>query len=262
MGFKLNFVLVNFRRLASTEGSVGYSTSTVCHGFQNPVHQRPSSVVFNGEWILLSEPNRARMVPKTNKVGNQTEVGETVNHQVPGTVSAWRDEANKFRARHGQVATRNLDDASYFSGSSIPVTPPSAPSYGRTSQKIDYGVKPRGNNSTSATLHKESIGVMQSPNKNLEVGIGSDVDARLPKPLVSGKASGKASNVNPVTISKVEKSNEPSKVRANLRRIYDKVVVVDTVPAARNVVAKLVDQYRNLVHSCDTEVCFIFFCLS
>ncbi|KAF2597477.1 hypothetical protein F2Q68_00009424 [Brassica cretica] len=54
------------RRLASTEGgSVWYSTSTVCHGFQNPVHQRPSSVVFNGEWILLSEPNRARMVPKT-----------------------------------------------------------------------------------------------------------------------------------------------------------------------------------------------------
>lgn len=257
---------MNFRRLSSTEGgSVGYSTSTVCHGFQNPVHQRPSSVVFNGEWILLSEPNRARMVPKTSKVGNQTEVGETVNHQVPGTVSAWRDEANKFRARHGQVASRNLDDGSYFNGSSVP--PPSAPpSYGRTSQKIDYGFKPIGNNSTSATLHKESIGVTQSepvvtsPNKNLEVG--SDVDVRLqgdgkPKPLVSGKSSGKASNVNPVTISKLEKSNEPSKVRANLRRIYDKVVVVDTVPAARNVVAKLVDQYRNLVHSCDTEVCFI-----
>ncbi|KAH0879221.1 hypothetical protein HID58_066615 [Brassica napus] len=251
------------RRLSSTEGgSVGYSTSTVCHGFQNPVHQRPSSVVFNGEWILLSEPNRARMVPKTSKVGNQTEVGETVNHQVPGTVSAWRDEANKFRARHGQVASRNLDDGSYFNGSSVP--PPSAPpSYGITSQKIDYGFKPIGNNSTSATLHKESIGVTQSepvvtsPNKNLEVG--SDVDVRLqgdgkPKPLVSGKSSGKASNVNPVTISKLEKSNEPSKVRANLRRIYDKVVVVDTVPAARNVVAKLVDQYRNLVHSCDTEV--------
>lgn len=258
-------MLVNFRRLASTEGSVGYSTtSTVCHGFQNPVHQRPSSVVFNGEWILLSEPNRARMVPKTNKVGNQTEVGETVNHQVPGTVSAWRDEANKFRARHGQVS-RNLDDGSYFNGSSVPVPPaPSAPSYG-TSQKIDYGFKPRGN-STCATIRKESIGVMQSepvvtlPNKNLEVR--SEVDVRLqgdgkPKPLVSGKSSGKASNVNPV---KVEKSNEPSKVRANLRRIYDKVVVVDTVPAARNVVAKLVDQYRNLVHSCDTEVSmFILF---
>ncbi|KAL0864479.1 hypothetical protein Bca101_043597 [Brassica carinata] len=248
------------QRLASTEGTVGYSTTTVCHGFQNPVHQRPSSVVFNGEWILLSEPNRARMVPKTYKVGNQTEVGETVNHQVPGTVSAWRDEGNKFRARHGQVA-RNLDDGSYFNGSSVPVATPSAPSYG-TSQKFDYGFRPRGN-STSATLHKESIGVMQSepvvtlPNKNLEVG--SDVDVRLqgdgkPKPLVSGKASGKASNVNPVTISKVEKNNEPSKVRANLRRIYDKVVVVDTVPAARNIVAKLVDQYRNLVHACDTEV--------
>ncbi|KAH0902658.1 hypothetical protein HID58_042161 [Brassica napus] len=46
--------------------------------------------------------------------------------------------------------TRNLDDGSYFNGSSFPVP---APSYRKTSQKIDYGFKP-GGNSISATLHK------------------------------------------------------------------------------------------------------------
>ncbi|CAH2036364.1 unnamed protein product [Thlaspi arvense] len=249
------------RKVASAEGNVSYSTTTVCHGFQHPGHQRSSSAVFNGEWILQSEPNRARMVPKTNKVGNQAEVGETVNHQVPGTVSAWREEANKFRERNGQIA-RNLDEGSYFSGPPVPIVRPNAPSYG-TSQKIDYGFKPRGNSSAAATLSKESVGVTQSvpvvtlPRKDLEVGKNLDVDLKedgKQRPLVTGKSSDNASNENPVSVSKVVKSTEPSKVRANLRKIYDKVVVVDTVPAAKNAVAKLVNQYRNLVHSCDTEV--------
>ncbi|CAE5959872.1 unnamed protein product [Arabidopsis arenosa] len=196
------------------------------------------------------------MVPKIVKVGNQTEVAET--HQVPGTVSAWREEANKLRERNGQIA-RNLDDSGFFNGS-VPVIS-SAPSY-ETSQKIDYEFKPRGN--TTATLNKELIGVTQSepvvslPRKSLDVGDNMDVNPKgegKQRPLISGKSSGTANgNKNTVAISKVEKSTEPSIVRENLRKIYDKVLVVDNVQAAKDTVAKLVNQYRNHVHSCDTEV--------
>lgn len=254
--------LMNFRKVVFTEGNAGYSTTTVCHGFQHSGHQRSSSAVFNGEWILQSESNKARMVPKLNKVGNQTEVCETVNHRVPGNFSAWREEANKVRERNGQIA-RNVDDSSYFNGS-VPIIP-DASSY-ETSQKLDYGFEPRGN-STTTTINKESLGVTQSgpvvplPSKDLEVGTNVDVNLKgdgKQKPLINGKSSVSASNENKVTISKAEKCTEPSKVRANLSKIFDKVLIVDNVSAAKNAVAMLVNQYRNLVHSCDTEVSFIF----
>lgn len=246
----MNFIL--FRKLASTF----YSTTTVCHGFQqHSGHQRSSSTVFNGEWILQSESNKARMVPKINKVGIQTQVGETVH----GSVSNWGEKAKRIREK-GQ----NLDednDACYFNGS-IPVVTKS-PSYG-TSEKNDYGFKPRG--ISTATLHKEPVAqsapVVTVPIKNLEVE--RDVDVRLkrdskPKPLKSGKSSsgGNVSNENEVAFGKVEKSTESSKVRENLKKIYDKVHIVDNVSAAKDAVAKLSSQYRNLVHACDTEVCCI-----
>ncbi|XP_010463361.1 PREDICTED: DNA polymerase I A, chloroplastic/mitochondrial-like [Camelina sativa] len=80
---------LQIERVASTEGNVGYSTTTVCQGFQHSGQQRSSSVVFNGEWELRSESNRVRMVPKIIKVGSQSDVAET--HRVPESVSAWRE---------------------------------------------------------------------------------------------------------------------------------------------------------------------------
>ncbi|XP_019095171.1 PREDICTED: DNA polymerase I A, chloroplastic/mitochondrial isoform X1 [Camelina sativa] len=296
------------RRVASTEGNVGYSTTTVCQGFQHSGQQRSSSVVFNGEWELRSESNRVRMVPKIIKVGNQSEVAEThrvpesvsawrenelsleqsrlkpvtqkqnelrmvpeitkvgnqsevaETHRVPGDVSAWREEAKKVRERNGQIA-RNFDDSFYLNGS-VPVVS-NAPTY-ETSQKFDSGFKPIGNG-TAATLDTESVGVTPSgpvvtlPSKSLEVEASIDVnltgEEKLRPRRSSGKSSGtKISSENTDTISKVEKSSDTSKVRENLRKIYDKVLVVDNVTAAKSTVAKLVNQYRNLVHSCDTEV--------
>ncbi|CAI9773443.1 unnamed protein product [Fraxinus pennsylvanica] len=38
-----------------------------------------------------------------------------------------------------------------------------------------------------------------------------------------------------------------------LRTVYDKVLVVDSISAAREVVGLLTNQYRHLVHACDTE---------
>ncbi|CAA7048432.1 unnamed protein product [Microthlaspi erraticum] len=238
------------RKLASTEGNV-----TVCHGFQqHSGHQRSSSAVFNGEWILQSESNKARMVPKINKVGNQTQVGETVH----GSVSNWGEKAKRIREK-GQNLDEEANDGCHFN-EYIPVVPKSPPSYG-TSEKIDYGFKPRG--ISTATLHKEPVAqsapVVTVPIKNLEVE--RDVDVSLkgdskPKTLKAGKSSsgGKVSNEDEVAFGKVEKNTESSKVRENLKKIYEKVLIVDDVSAAKDVVAKLSSQYRNIVHACDTEV--------
>ncbi|GMH14418.1 hypothetical protein Nepgr_016259 [Nepenthes gracilis] len=43
-------------------------------------------------------------------------------------------------------------------------------------------------------------------------------------------------------------------LRTKLCTIYDRVLVVDNIPSARKVVSKLTNQYRHLVHACDTEV--------
>lgn len=55
----------------------------------------------------------------------------------------------------------------------------------------------------------------------------------------------------------VETSAERTNVhlREKLNRIYDKVLVVDNIVAAKEIVEKLTNQYRHLVHACDTEAC-------
>lgn len=56
------------------------------------------------------------------------------------------------------------------------------------------------------------------------------------------------------TIVPLEQGSDQAHIRYRLNRIYDKVLVVDNVSLAKEVVGKLVNQYRNLVHACDTEV--------
>ncbi|KAL3508507.1 hypothetical protein ACH5RR_027908 [Cinchona calisaya] len=45
-----------------------------------------------------------------------------------------------------------------------------------------------------------------------------------------------------------------SNIRKRLGCIYDRVLVVDTISAAKAVVSMLTNQYRDMVHACDTEV--------
>lgn len=58
--------------------------------------------------------------------------------------------------------------------------------------------------------------------------------------------------VNP----KKERSSHPSELRERLTSIYDKVLVIDNISMAKRVVEKLTNEYRHLIHACDTEACF------
>ncbi|CAA3033489.1 DNA polymerase I B, chloroplastic mitochondrial-like [Olea europaea subsp. europaea] len=49
-------------------------------------------------------------------------------------------------------------------------------------------------------------------------------------------------------------THESKNIFERLRTVYDKVLVVDSISVAREVVGLLTNQYRHLVHACDTEV--------
>ncbi|KAL8198134.1 hypothetical protein R6Q57_030056 [Mikania cordata] len=52
-------------------------------------------------------------------------------------------------------------------------------------------------------------------------------------------------------------SKESTHLQKRLRSIYDKVLVVDNIIKAKEVVKKLTTRYRHLIHACDTEVAAI-----
>lgn len=43
--------------------------------------------------------------------------------------------------------------------------------------------------------------------------------------------------------------------KEKLKKLYDKVLIVDTISAARRVVQLLTTKHKGLIHACDTEVC-------
>jgi len=83
-------------------------------------------------------------------------------------------------------------------------------------------------------------------------------DAKFPEPKfdnagqrgkkgsVASRGQGRATSSEPQV--------SPREMREKLIRIYDKVLVVDNVLKAREVVAMLTTKYRDLIYACDTEV--------
>lgn len=57
---------------------------------------------------------------------------------------------------------------------------------------------------------------------------------------------------------KIKSASGFTELHERLSEIYEKVVVVDSIPAARRVVSLLTTEYKNLIHACDTEACIGF----
>ncbi|CAN8268931.1 unnamed protein product [Cochlearia groenlandica] len=226
------------RKVAITKGNACYSTVTSSNGshvFQPLCHQRSSSsstVDINGEWKLNIGFKTARMVPPS-----AWREGEVNNH---GRNNHDDDDAygnDSFCFKGGFVS--RLDDVQ---------------SYGNF-HSLDYQLKHRGD---VTTFGRELNGFMQEkslreplialPRENID---DKDVYGEQ-RALVT--SFGGSSYEDTVTISKVEKRTDLLKIRANLRKIYDKVRIVGNVSTAKEIVAKLMNQYRDLVHACDTEV--------
>ncbi|KAF8103945.1 hypothetical protein N665_0182s0052 [Sinapis alba] len=238
------------RKEAITNGNARYCTATASggsHGFhQHSGRQGSSTIEFSGEWKLSVGSKTAIMVPPTVvKIG---------------AVSAWRKrEVNQFGERNGEHAKSQVDASGNYFRSFVPKID-DVQSYGDC-QTLDHQMKHRGD---VTTVDREMNGFAQQkslrgplvalPRKNVKAGEKiDDKDVQGKQKHLVTSLNG-VRNENTVTVSKVGKRTDLSKVRANLTKIYNKVRVVDNVSTAKEIVAKLVNQYRDLVHACDTEV--------
>lgn len=59
-------------------------------------------------------------------------------------------------------------------------------------------------------------------------------------------------------LTKKTATSENAELRERLAQVYDQVLVVDTITAARQVVYMLTHEYKDLIHACDTEACNVF----
>lgn len=69
--------------------------------------------------------------------------------------------------------------------------------------------------------------------------------------VINGDKSNKKSSESKAATS----VNSKEDLRKMLNRIYNKVLIVNSVSIAKKVVGMLKGEYRHLVHACDTEVC-------
>uniref|UniRef100_A0A5B7BSS7 DNA-directed DNA polymerase n=1 Tax=Davidia involucrata TaxID=16924 RepID=A0A5B7BSS7_DAVIN len=69
-----------------------------------------------------------------------------------------------------------------------------------------------------------------------------------------GKSVAIADDVNETYTKSVTAEEEQRGLRERLSRIYDTVLVVDNIFVAKKIVGMLTNQYKHLVHACDTEV--------
>ncbi|RAL43428.1 hypothetical protein DM860_012569 [Cuscuta australis] len=60
--------------------------------------------------------------------------------------------------------------------------------------------------------------------------------------------------IQPANSTAKEKSTAKANLRERLESIYEKVLIVNNMSLAKEVVSKLTNEYRDLVHACDTEV--------
>ncbi|KAE8654238.1 DNA polymerase I A [Hibiscus syriacus] len=99
---------------------------------------------------------------------------------------------------------------------------------------------------------KDSIGAEVSGDGLSEGAISDDLQDRGhmdPNTITTGKTNGNG-------VASIEETDlvYQDDIHKQLARIYDKVLVVDNISAAKEVVLLLTTKYRHLVHACDTEV--------
>lgn len=122
---------------------------------------------------------------------------------------------------------------------------------GSTSTKDSSSRKP--------VFRRVQSAVVESPRKSLEPNAAAPVIEKLiyTSGLGSELAEDEAVDGFGVDFAKDKASNTSEDVRKKLKGVYDEVIVVDNILMAREIVQKLTQQYRHLIHACDTEVCMV-----
>ncbi|CAA3006716.1 DNA polymerase I B, chloroplastic mitochondrial-like [Olea europaea subsp. europaea] len=119
------------------------------------------------------------------------------------------------------------------------------------------------NDNGSMSLQNQSLLEGALPNRLLledNVENGKDEVSKIVNELAvdeikNGAADHKCVIADTANGTRIEQiTHEPKNILKGLCSVYDKVLVVNSITAAREVVGLLTNQYRHLVHACDTEV--------
>lgn len=72
----------------------------------------------------------------------------------------------------------------------------------------------------------------------------------------TGAADKRSISSDSVDETQIEKiTDEATELRQRLSKFYDQVLVVDSISAARQIVSMLTNEYKYLIHACDTKAC-------
>ncbi|XVE80351.1 hypothetical protein DITRI_Ditri14bG0132800 [Diplodiscus trichospermus] len=99
----------------------------------------------------------------------------------------------------------------------------------------------------------EDLTITEVSSNGLSQGVVSD-DNQDTGHMDTNVTRGDQVNGNKVAFCEETHAVPQEDIRKQLAKIYDQVLVVDNISAAKEVVLMLTTQYRHLVHACDTEV--------
>jgi hypothetical protein len=103
-----------------------------------------------------------------------------------------------------------------------------------------------GTNKSLPEEHKEKPSKTKIENNKVEFDVGQTKETSKRPPEDPLKQA--------LLHNKLQEQSRKEQLRANLLRVYDKIMVVNSIECAKQVVQKLTTDYRDFFHACDTEV--------
>lgn len=180
-------------------------------------------------------------------------LNETVpwKETIPQAQSITNTESSYF----DKVSERPTQDSNHEGQDNVHCDRANVSGEAKLSQKPKSKKRMHSNTEKSANpRHKLNVDHLLAPNGMHDV-ITRDFDPDLDKINGHNTNSSNQSKLSPKEGSKeaVQPKGTPN-IRGQLTKLYNKVLVVNTVPVAKKVVQMLTNSYRHLVHACDTEV--------
>lgn len=104
---------------------------------------------------------------------------------------------------------------------------------------------PSGTNKSLPDEHEERPSETKIENTKVKFNVDQtkETSKRPPEKLLE----------QPLLHKKLQEQARQEQLRTNLHRVSDKIMVVNNIESARQVVQKLTTDYKNFVHACDTE---------
>ncbi|KAJ0047140.1 hypothetical protein Pint_04190 [Pistacia integerrima] len=226
---------------------------------QNSFEGKPSKEIFNRQKV----DKRREQVSRNCSSTSVQEVGHNSPHRphisstatvpeknMPSTLK-WDEEIERLQKTKAEVYARILPEGRLYFQEIMGSRQITSQNY-KLLDKPGVEELPDTENVAANDLNSKNLAVSK-PALTEPNGTGNRNKALDLVNLQTPDDSTKESSDSKGPLTKETKA-KPQDLRHRLTSIYKNVVVVDNISAAKKVVKMLTQQYRHLVHACDTEV--------